>query len=818
MTSVIPLLLWWLVSALPVLPGSESASTDTLSIAGLRAPVEIVKDRWGISHIYAQNEADLFFAQGWNAARDRLFQLELWRRRATGTAAEVLGPRALTRDVGARLFRFRGDMVEELSHYHPRGRAIVEAFVRGINAYVERTRHDPSLLPIEFELLEMEPGLWTPEVVVSRHNGLLYNLDGELDYGRAVARIGADAVKASAGFGPGDPVLSLDSTIPSELLFEEVVAPYVAYTSPIDFRPEDVTAEHRAQGEGREGAASRRDGPGRGLAVAAGKSGDRSPGEGSNNWVVAGRLTESGRPMMANDPHRSLGVPSVRYWVHLSAPGWNVIGVGEPTIPGVSIGHNEHGAWGLTVFPTDAEDLYVYETDPSHPDRYRYEGAWQSMRVEVDTIAVEDRAPAIVRLRYTRHGPVTYQDTALGRAFAVRAAWLEPGGAPYLASLRMDQATDWASFREACAYFHIPGENMVWAGRDGTIGWQAVGIAPVRRNWSGLVPVPGDGRYEWDGFLPILDKPHRVDPEEGFIVTANNDLVPPDYPHMDAIGFVWSPPFRWARASELLASGRRHSLADMAAYQMDWLSVPARRIVPLLGPLAAGEKRAERARRLLLEWDHVLAPSSAAAAIYGRWLTELRRRVAVLRVPQGMGRWFTPEFAEVVEWLVTPPPDFGTWADGDPVAGRDTLLIDSLREAVAGLAADQGPDPEAWRYGGPGLKHALLRHPLSDAVEPELRARLDLGPVPRGGDGVTVNLTGWASNQTVGASFRILVDTADWDRTLGTLATGQVGDPSSPHYADLFPLWAENRYFPVYFSRSRVEAAADERIMLTPSP
>src|SRR5690606_27766751 len=213
-------------------------------------------------------------------------------------------------------------------------------------------------------------------------------------------------------------------------------------------------------------------------------------------WVVSGARTTTGFPFMANDPHRAQQAPSLRYFAHLVAPGWNVIGGGEPSLPGISIGHNEHGAWGLTVFQVDSEDLYVYETNPANPDQYRYAGAWEDMRVERETITVEGQGSVEATLRFTRHGPVLYQDTARNIAYALRAAWLDYGAAPYLASLRMDQATTWEEFREACTYSHIPGENMVWADRAGNIGWQAVGVAPLRPNWSGLVPVPGDGRFE----------------------------------------------------------------------------------------------------------------------------------------------------------------------------------------------------------------------------------------------------------------------------------------------------------------------------------
>ncbi|HEV8236797.1 MAG TPA: penicillin acylase family protein, partial [Gemmatimonadaceae bacterium] len=479
------------VMSCAVAPILAAQRPDTLRAAGLRQPVEILRDNSGISHIYAKNEHDLFFAQGYSAARDRLFQLEIWRRQATGTVAELLGRRELERDIGARLFRYRGEMGRELARDHPRGAAIVGAFVDGVNAYVAETERNPALLPLEFRLLGTKPGRWTPEVVISRHQGLLGNVEEELSYGRAVAAIGADTVKKIAWFHPGDPDIRLDSAIDGALLSAPILAPYQAFHSSIRFQPSDLITSFRNDDDAYRRLA----------AVSESLSVELKANErrdiGSNNWVVSGRLSASGHPLLANDPHRSQSVPSLRYWVHLVAPGWNVIGGGEPEIPGISIGHNEYGAWGLTIFATDGEDLYVYRTDPANARRYWYQGRWQSMRIVRDSIRVKGQAPVIVELAFTTHGPVVYEDSARHVAYAVRAAWLEAGGAPYMASLRMDQARTWEEFRDACAFSNIPGENMIWADRSGNIGWQAVGIAPIRTHWSGLVPVPGDGRYEW---------------------------------------------------------------------------------------------------------------------------------------------------------------------------------------------------------------------------------------------------------------------------------------------------------------------------------
>ena len=795
----------------------DPVDTETLRVPGLEAGVEILKDLWGVSHIYAETEHDLFFAQGYSAARDRLFQFELWRRQATGTVSEILGPRELERDRGARLFRFRGDLEAELNHYHPRGAEIIRAFTDGINAYIAETERDPGLLPVEFEMLGIRPQPWTPDVVISRHQGLLMNIGQELDLGIAVAGVGADKVKEVSYFHPGEPDIDLDPAIDGSLLRREILDVYRAFRGSIRFQPEDIEPRFRATASDGEAFALRtlEEEAREAAAYEAGRLEAERMGTGSNNWVVAGSRTLSGHALMANDPHRVQAAPSLRYLVHLVGPGWNVIGGGEPVLPGISIGHNGYGAWGLTVFQTDAEDLYVYRTHPDDPDRYWYRGDWEEMRVIDDEIPVEGRAAERVRHRYTRHGPVVYEGRDNDLAYAVRAGWMEIGGAPYLASLRMNQAKTWEEFRDACNYSNIPGENMVWADVEGNIGWQSVGIAPIRRNWSGLVPVPGDGRYEWDGYLEIRHKPHVFNPEKGFWSTANQNLVPPGYEHRDAVGWSWSDPFRSARIDEVLASGKRFTMAEMMQLATDYVSLPARSLVPMLRgvDLPPG---AEAARGELLDWDFALAPESREAAIYVSWERELQRQMVPLVVPAevraSLGRL---SMKKIIDWLGSPPAWFAPLGDGDPVAGRDAFLARTLADALAGLEDRFGGDP--WRYGDVRFKHARFRHPLSGIVNAEMRARLEVGPLPRGGNGFTVNQTGGGDNQTSGPSFRIIAEAGDWDTAVFTNTPGQGGDPDDPMYRNLFEGWAKDRFFPLYYSREKVEAAVADRLMLTPN-
>ncbi len=786
-----------------------SQETTQVTLDGLDKPVEILKDHWGISHIYAETEHDLFFAQGYSAARDRLFQFEIWRAQATGTVAEILGSRAVDRDHGTRLFKFRGPMHEEMNHYHPRGVDIITSFVHGVNAYIDEALQEPDSLPLPFKLLDIQPKHWTEEVVISRHQGLLGNISLELSTGRAVCAIGEDKVRELRYFHPHDPILTLDPLIDCDsLLNNNILHLYNSYRRPIRFQPDDIAlAQYRNTEEAYETIADILIEEERDLQK-------RSIDDiGSNNWVVSGDLTQDGWPMMINDPHRSQAVPSLRYWSHLVGPGWNVIGGGEPEIPGISIGHNEHGAWGLTVFNTDGEDLYVYEINPDDPSQYRYLGEWEEMRVISETIGVKDASPVSVELKYTRHGPVVFEDKENSLAYAIRPAWMEVGGSPYLASLRMDQATSWEEFREASNFSNIPGENMIWADRQGNIGWQAVGIAPIRRNFSGMVPVPGDGRFEWDGYLPIKAKPNEFNPDRGYIETSNSNYTKPDYPYLDAIGFTWTDPYRWARGSEVLGSGRKFNMTDMVELQHDYLSIPARTLIPFFKELESDDFEVEQARQMLLDWDFVLGKESVEAGIYVAFERQLLDNIELLKVPETAKSYVSVGMKTAIDMLLAPDGDFGN----DPIQGRDEFLLQTLSEGIQNLKQKLGPEFKDWVYGQEDYKHALIRHPLSPALNEELRNRLNVGPAPRGGNGFTLGNTGSGDNQTSGASFRIFIDTRDWDNTLGMNTPGQVGDPDSPLYDNLFELWANDKVFPAFYSREKIESVLFEKLNLIPT-
>ena len=777
----------------------EFSNHNQLFIDGLQEPVEILRDEWGINHIYARNQHDLFFAQGYALAKDRLFQFEIWRRQATGTVAEILGERELKRDIGTRLFKFRGDMTEEMQHYHDEGVEIITAYTNGVNAYIEEILANPDQLPIEFKMLNIVPEKWTPEVVISRHQGLLGNIGTELRIGRAVAKLGAKTVKDFYWFHPKDPDIELDPSINKDLLFYNILELYNAYRRPVRFESNDIQPEYKASGNVS-------------VLLKSIRQREDSLSFGSNNWVVSGVLMEDGNTYMANDPHRSISVPSLRYMTHLVAPGWNVIGGGEPEIPGISIGHNEYGSWGLTVFSTDGEDMYVYDLNPVNVNQYMYNGEWEDMKVITETIKVKDSDDVNVDLLYTRHGPVTYVDSEHNKAYAIRCAWLEPGGAPYLASLRMDQAKSWEEFREACNYSHIPGENMIWADKEGNIGWQSVGISPIRRNFSGLVPVPGDGRYEWDGYLPIIKKPYAFNPSKGFFSTANQNVTPEDYEHWDAIGFLWADSYRGDRINEVLRAGEKLTMNDMKSLQIDYLSIPARTLIPLLANISL-TGISDEAKKELNDWDFKLNANSIEAAIYVAWENQIKLLADEKFVPaSGKNLISGIQMKTLIDWIITPDRKFGS----NPIQGRDEFLGEAFNNGVKYLVETLGYDMNAWQYGQDKFKHTYMVHALGELVNEKTKTKLNLGPLPRGGNSYTPGSTGRNNRQSSGASFRMIVNTGNWDATIGTNGPGQSGNPESTFYSNLFEPWAKDQYFPVFYSRNKVDSVTVNKTLLRP--
>lgn len=758
-----------------------SVTKGALKVAGLEAPVTVLRDRWGVPHIYAENQHDLFFAQGFVAAGDRLFQMELWKRVGEGRLAEILGPQYLARDINARLLQYRGSMAAEYASYGPDTHEILEAFTSGINAYIRRrSAPDGPGLPIEFRLAGFRPEPWKPEDCLMRMAGypMTGNAGRELYISELVSGLGAEGAARLLDL---DPSVALDPAPGLDLsgLTPELLQNLVGSDTRLEFPPPFGS-------------------------------------QGSNNWTISGRLTATGKPLVANDPHRTIAVPSLRYIVHLVAPGWNVIGAGEPGLPGVAAGHNQHIAWGFTVFGLDQQDLYVEKLDPSDPLRYKTPTGWERMRVERQEFRIKGKPSVEVDLKFTRHGPVLWEDPAHHRALALRWVGAEPGTAGYLASLAVDRAENWQQFEAAMARWKVPSENIVYADTDGNIGEHSAGLAPIRKNWTGLLPEPGDGNFEWSGFVPSSELPHHYNPAAGFIATANHRMIPAHYPY--AVGFEWEPPYRFERISEVLGQAARErqklDVDDMARLQNDVVSLPARELQGLVRAALKDSNEQNDAAQTILNWDASVTRQSHAATLYEVWLLILEKAVYHHLAPQSVWKVVEGEASLPVVLRHLLYPDAETFGP-HPEAARDRLLLDTLKEAEAKLRQLEGSNGAAASWGD--LHHVFFRHPLEQI--PGAGKLTNLGPLARPGDNTTVNATyfeGFKFEQQWGASYREIMNLADWDHSLAVDVPGESGQPASPHYGDLLPLWEEGRYFPLLYSRPAVEKESTQKLILEP--
>ncbi|MHC2467534.1 penicillin acylase family protein [Bradyrhizobium embrapense] len=770
-------------------------------VAGLNAPGQILVDVWGIPHIYAGNEHDLFFLQGFNAARDRLWQIDLWRKRGLGLLAKDFGPAYAEQDKALRLFLYRGDMNAEWAAYGPKAKTYAEAFVAGVNAYVADVKAGKRPLPIEFRIAGNMPELWSAEDVVRvRSHGLTRNVASEVKRSLVACAAGLDADRFRVKLEPTWTTKIPDGLDPCSVP-KGVLAAYDLATRPVKFAAQ------------KDQKAALAHDPDTYLAEAD----QQRDTIGSNNWVIAASRTATGRPILANDPHREHSVPSLRYIVGLNAPGISVIGAGEPALPGISIGHNDTIAFGLTIFNVDQEDLYVYELNPDNPNQYRYGSGWEDMRIVHEKEPVKGEADRDLELKFTRHGPVIYVDADKKHAFAVRSIWFEPGTSAYFGSSDYMTAKSWTGFLGAMRRWGAPSENQVYADTSGNIGWVAAGKTPRRVSFDGLMPVPGDGRYEWQGFLSLDELPKQYQPKQGFIATANQMNLPADYPVNERrVGFEWSDSARWQRITEVLQANSKVTLADAMALQNDDTGMLARRLIALLKPLTSDDANVKKGLDLLKAWDARDTEDSAAAAVYEVWIANHLGPVLLKTTAPKAAELIAPEassISAIVGYLEKPDSALG----GDPAGERDRVLRDSLGEAVADVAGKLGPDASMWRWGR--LHVARFDHALMPLADKATATQMQVGPLAFGG---AANMPRAATYRRsdyhllAGASFRMVLDVGNWDASRTINTPGQSGDPFSGHYRDLAPLWATGQYVPLLYSRPAVEAATAEAITLTP--
>ena len=728
-----------------------------LEISGLREPVEVIRDEWGIPHIYAQNDDDLFRAQGYIMAQDRLWQMEMWCRWHEGRLAEIFGPEAFEYDLRTRLTMFRGPWdASEWTSYHPDAERIFTAYAEGVNAYIEQNREN---LPIEFQLTGVEPDPWTVRTVVLRWAALgVPSVRGhalhEMQLAINVARFGAEEANRRAAPDPWDDLQipeGLNVSIITEDILEAMRAgdsdPFVQGRLP-DLEVVGPYQELLPQ-----------------VRVAQ-VSGQEIPEEGSNNWVMSGARAPTGVPILANDPHRRIEMPALRYFVHLNAPGWNVMGGGEPPFVGVDAGHNERMAWGFTFAGTDMVDVYVEEVHPEDPNLVRWQDGWEPLRVIEEEIQIKGEAPRTVELKFSRHGPVFYEDSENGRAYALRSVVQEPGTAAYKGSFKLAQADSCADFFDRAMYWKIPTHSLICGDADGNIALQVTGLTPDRDGWNGRLPVPGTGEYEWRGFRS--DLPREFNPDRGYIATANNNVHPPGYEgrpvfYHSSRGVETS---RITRLHQILGSGEQLSVEDHQLIQHDAFSLRAAGDIPTFNGWNSEEPEVERARRMIAEWDAVLTRDSAAGAIYVRW-------------------------ADLVDPRARNP--------GTPSAERRAAVEEGLRATVRELTEELGPDWSEWLYGR--TNQSELPHMIASVF--------DLPAVQRPGGSGTVNANG--------ANFRRIIDLDNLDRSVGSNSPGQSAQPGSPFYGNLVDNLGNGQYFPLLFTREAVEQRASYRLTLRPA-
>ena len=787
-----------------------------LHLRGLHEPVEVITDRYGVPHIYAQNEDDLYFAQGYIHAQERLWQMELNRRIGSGRLAEIFGEVAIETDRFARrlgMHRAAAAAAGQLPEHSKHILDVYAAYAQGVNAYIKHNRNN---LPIEFTLLRFKPGPWEIKDSIQWSKVMGWNLGGnwetEVIRARIVAKLGSErAAKLEAGYDPNHPL---------------IIPPGVEYQGINLGMLEQYEQLKLLSGFGMLGA--------------------------SNNWVVDGTMTTTGLPILCNDPHLGQQAPSIWYECHLVAGDIDVIGVSFPGTPGIVIGHNQDIAWGLTNAVSDVEDLYIENFNPQNPYQYEYMGKWEDAQVLREEIKVKGAiAPIIEEVRITRHGPILTsisqpvqkdlpsQDGKQGTGgepvelpLAIRWTGLEKHDI-ISAVQKMNRVTNWGEFHDALREWDEPPQNVVYADIQGNIGYVMAGAIPIRARGQALLPSPGwTGEYEWEGYIPFDELPQTFNPEQHFIATANNRVVDDTYPYY--ITNEWRNGYRAQRIRDLLTSKGKLALSDMANIQADQYSLPAVEIVPHILKLKGDTALEKSALDVLRTWNYILAPDSAAAAIYTMFLFKLERIVfgawlgdeetlmhsylGVSTTVLALENCYSSRSKPLLIRLLNEHND--SWfADSVIYNGPnswDEALTRAFQAAIEELQEKLGSDVSRWKYGA--IHKMTYSHPLG-MIKPFDRI-FNRGPYPVGGDIDTINMGASLPNQldtviTV-PSYRQIVNLAELKASLSGLAPGQSGHPASKHYADFIKPWLNVEHHPQLFERTMIEENAEGRVRMMP--
>ncbi len=676
-----------------------------INIPGLRSEVEIIRDSWGVPHIYADNMDDLFFAQGFVQAQDRLWQMDMYRRAGEGRLSEIMGGQWLEHDRSARLLKYRGPWTEEeFTSYHPEGYRILTAFSSGVNAYIAHATSSGEL-PVEFTLTGIEPEPWTAETPLLRIATAMPTRDGmrEISLAQSVLDLGPAEANRQARPTPfRDLVVPRGLNLP--VINQDIANGLRGFRGTI-VRPNVI--EPYNSWDNRQASVNL--GPF-----------ENSPG--SNNWVISGDLTASGKVILANDPHRGVTNPSLRYMVHLDAPGWTAIGSTEPVLPGVAIGHNGRIGWGLTIVGTDQSDVYQETVNPENPNEVLWNGEYESIRVETDTIYVKGEEPQLVDLRFTRHGPIFFEDQENDLAYSLRSTMHEPGTTGYLPALRLNEANDCSEFLEAMNYWMAPTENMICGDIQGNIAWQAAALSPKRDGWHGRLPVPGTGEYEWDGFRN--DLPTEFNPSRGWIGTANHDIHPPNYD--PPLFFKTAPALtpRILRVQDVLNNGSQFTIQDSKDLQHDAYSSSSFASLELLRGWVASDPEVETLRQEVESWDGIYGRNSRPAAIFSH-----------------------------LQGLLQDEP----------------ITEDVFIQALNSIQQEQGEDSDQWRWGR--IQRSEFPHDLVSAY--------DIEPVERLGGAGTVAATGATFREIIDFS-----DLDGSQATISPGQSGRPGSPFYDNLAE----------------------------------
>jgi penicillin amidase len=761
-------------AGLPQLDGSIAAP-------GLAARVEVLRDAHGVPHIRAQSLADAAFAQGYVTAQDRLWQMDLSRRNALGQLSEVFGDRTLSYDIESRTFGLPRVAEQALADLGAGERQLLRAYTQGVNAFLESHR---DRLPIEFLLLRYQPQPWRDldslAVALDLATALSRSWESDLMRERIIGKLGKD--------------LAAD-VFPDKSSLDEPVADV-----PVPAHPGPKTTINHFSGQD---FGAEFPGP---IQLPLGLS--PLDGLGSNDWVVSGAHTKSGKPLLANDPHLGHSVPSVWYMIHLKAPGLDVSGISLPGLPFVAIGHNEHIAWGATNTGADVQDLYIESFNFRDPNKYLHNGEWVDAEVREESIKVRNESDDRITVKVTRHGPVISHDG--DRDLALEWTLLAPHGMRF-PFLRINQAANWQEFTAALQDFNVPMLNFVYADGEGDIGYYAPGLVPIRKQGKGSVPVPGStDDYDWTGFVPFRDLPHAYNPASGILATANGRIVPDDYPYF--ISAKWEAPYRTARIYQRLRDGSSFTSGDMLGIQSDILALEDQWLAQQL--LAAGAHHApegfdaQYALSVLKGWDGRARAESAATLICEATRAALLARILKPKLGDDFSvyHWAmsTVFLQNVIEQKLTrwlPPGD----------ADFDVTLIESLEEGVRQIPTKvHSQSRAAWKWGD--TIPLTFHHPLSSGI-PLLGRWFDVGPFPQAGTGTTVKQT----TPTFGPSMRMVVDFSDFDQSVQNITLGESGQPFSDYYKDQFGAWYTGQSFPMLFSDVAVEKGAAHRLVLEPA-